>query len=101
MSSPRSGAASRSRPGELDRLSRPRAPFEPAITSRGLLAQLTKRPRDALASLQHRSEEVAVPLDPLQRLSDAEVSWPYFLAELLPVQRRRHRCPWLRAHGVD
>src|SRR5919108_6018449 len=66
----------------------------------GLLAQLTERLRDALASLQHRFEEVAVALDSLERLAHAEVARPYLLAELLPAQRRRDRCPWFRAHRV-
>ena len=55
---------------------------------------------ERLAATQHRLEEVAVPLDPFERLAPAEVPRPHLLAELLPAQRRRDRRARLRPHRV-
>src|SRR5262245_23905007 len=81
--------------------SAPRVPF--AACARRLLldrAQGAQRRAERLTALEYRLEQVAVLLDPRQRLAHAEVAGPHLLAELLPAERRRHRRPRLRPHRV-
>ena len=70
-------------------------------SSSAVAAQLAQRGRQRLAAAQHRLEEVAVPLDPLERDRHREVARPDVLGQLLPAQRRRHGRARLRPHRVD
>src|SRR5690349_19367120 len=53
---------------------------------RRLRTQLPQRRAERLPAPQDGSVEVAVPLDPPQRLPHPEVARPHLLAELLPAQ---------------
>src|SRR5207302_4603487 len=90
---------------------RPRAPPAPARSPRPArsdrsqsrlpsLAQRAKSRPERLPALEHRLEEVAVLLDPVECLAPPEVPRPHLLAELLPLQRRRHGRARFRPHRV-
>src|SRR5438270_9248325 len=70
-------------------------------TLRDETGQLSRRGTERARVLEHRREQVAVPLDALEDGLHAEVTRPHVLRQLVPAQRRRHRSTRLRPHRVD
>src|SRR4051812_28663744 len=89
----------RSRPARARLL--PRGRSAPSRSRRRASPQGSKRRPERLPAAQHGLEEIAVALDPLQRLTHPEVAGPNLLAEILPPQRRRDGRTRFRANRVD
>src|SRR5262245_49727871 len=65
------------------------------------LGQLLQGACECLAACEHGLEQVAVPVDPCERLAHPEATRRDVLRELVPAKRRRDRCARLRAYRVD